>query len=168
MKPILGRIPQTAPAVALALAALLATVTPAHAQFGYGYPGFGSGGIGYGGYGNGGIGYGGYGSGGIGYGGIGYGGYGPGGLANPYGLIPSGFGVTGPAGILNPGIGYPGIGGTNPYFSFGLSPLAVQNVRFERTLQGRTAANDRVSIRGSDGVGPPAVGPVGTGAFGPR
>jgi hypothetical protein len=83
------------------------------------------------GYGGGFGGYGGFGGIGVaGYGGLGYGYGGYGGIGNVY----NSFGGAG----WNAGVGYPGIGWRNPYFSFGLSPLVVENAIFERNVLGRT------------------------------
>jgi hypothetical protein len=70
-----------------------------------------------------------------------------------------------------PGVGFPGIGWENPYFSFGLSPLAVQNAVFERTVLGRTTPPLQSSLRNTApqpvATAPPTVysGAVGTGTF---
>jgi len=150
-RPLLGRLRFTARIFAMTLAALAMTAGPSPAQFGYG---------GYGG------GYGGnYGSGfapGIGLGGFGPGygyGYGPV-LNNPYRGLPD-YAGTGLAGL-----GYPGIGGPNPYFGMGVSPLAVQNVYAERALFGRPAGQatpfDYRSIQAVPGQPRPGTGSFGT------
>jgi hypothetical protein len=183
-------------AALLALGLLILTQSPASAQFGgYGYGGgfggYGGYGGGYGGYGGGYGGYGGYGGGfggyGGGYGGYGggYGGYGGGyggfgGYGGGYGGYPllgysgyGGYGQFGPpyAAAANayglPGVGYPGIGALNPYFSFGLSPLAVENAIFERTVLGRRLPAPR-SVQSSQPTTHQTTGaPVGTGTFSP-
>ena len=166
---------RTARPWALACATLLATAAPAAAQFGYG----GYGGYGYGGYGYGGIGpgYGAVGYGGVGYGTLGYGGFGGGGYGgyggvggfgggfggyplpgqiNPYNL---GYGNTLGLGLVPPayvgtgtaGIGPVGIGGTNPLFGLGLSPLAVNNAAAEVALRRRPAANPTYYYPGYSG-----------------
>jgi hypothetical protein len=158
----------------LALGALIAHETPTFAQFGYGgmgYGGMGYGGMGYGGMGYGGMGYGGMGYGGMGYGGMGYGGYpgmGYGGIGGygGNGFVYASYGGAG----WNAGVGYPGIGWQNPYFSFGLSPLAVQNAAFERTVLGRTTPplqSSLVSAPRPVAMPAPAgpVGQVGMGTF---
>jgi hypothetical protein len=168
----------------LTLGAWIAHETTASAQFGYGgigyggYGGYGGGGYGgYGGYGGGGYGgfggyggggYGGYGGGYAGYGGLGLNGYGYGypGYYNAGGLVGAGYVGTGYAGI-----GYPGVSWLNPYFSFGLSPLAVENAVFERTVLGRTTpplqssrtAPPQPSVAPRPSV---PIGAVGTGTFG--
>ena len=153
----------------LALGAWLCHEAPASAQFGYGgmgYGGMGYGGMGYGGYG--GLGYGGFGYGGMGYGGIGYGGIGAGGYGGLgyYGGYGSNFVYPG---LALGGVGYPGISWQNPYFSFGLSPLAVQNAVFERNVLGRTTPPLQSSVRSRQPVAatPPAAnsGQVGMGTF---
>ena len=125
--------------------------------YGGGYGGYGGGyggyGGGYGGYGGG---YGGYGGGYGGYGGGfsgGYGGYG-GGFSN-YGGYPlygsinaynAGYGNTAGLGLVPPayvgtgtaGLGPIGIGGTNPLFGLGLSPLAIHNAVAEQSLLQRS------------------------------
>jgi hypothetical protein len=126
---------------------------------GYGGFGYGLGGIGYGGYGYGlgGYGYPGYGYGGNGYaspaygygglGGDGYGGYGYGSQAYGYGGL-GGYGYPGYGyGVLSglsPGgylpYGYSGPGSVNPYFSVGMTPLAVQGAVNQRDLTGRTVS----------------------------
>ena len=167
----LGRIISRARALALAFGSLLLVAAPASAQFGGGYGG------GYGGFGGGyGGGYGGYGGGyggvvggyapGLGLGGYGYGyGYGYGQILNPYRSLPE-YAGTGSAGL-----GYPGIGGPNPYFSMGLSPLAVANLQAERAFLGRTAPGataapshttfDYRSIRATPGQPRPGSGSFG-------
>ncbi len=168
----------------LSLGLLILTASPASAQYGYGgYGGYG--GFGYGGYGYGGLGYGGLGYGG--YGGLGYGGYGGfGAIAAPnyglaYGSYPlfgytgsPGYGPWGPpyAAYANAyglgGVGYPGISAKNPYFSFGLSPLAVENAVFERTVLGRGLPAPRSTPANNQGVARPRnFAPVGTGTFSP-
>jgi hypothetical protein len=139
--------------------------------YGYGLPGYGGlgssgggfggvGGLGYGGLGYGGFGYGYPGYGGFGYGYPGYGGYGYDGLG--YG----GYGYGGVSALG--GVGYPGISGLNPYFGFGLSPLAVQSAIVERNVLGRTTPAYQ-SVRSSQAVASPtALGAVGTGTFGNR
>ena len=142
-----------------------------------GYPGFGAGfgGVGYGGYPGFGGGYGGVGYGGIGYGGFattGYNGYGGvyGSLGGNYGGFPlystinaynlgynntAGLGLVPPAyvGTGTAGIGPIGIGGTNPLFGLGLSPLAIHNAVAEQSLRQRAAG-----IAGSArGVAAPAI-----------
>ncbi len=120
----------------------VAFTTTASAQIGYG--GFGGG---YGGLG--GIGYGGYGGfgavgglGGVNVGGYGgnYGGYPLYGAINGYnagygntfglGLVPPAYVGTGTAGL-----GPIGIGGINPLFGLGLSPLAIHNAVAEQGLR---------------------------------
>lgn len=164
----------------LVLGACLVHQTPASAQYlgygGMGYGGMGYGGMGYGGMGYGGLGYGGMGYGGLGYGGLGYGGFGYGGFggygfgfepgyANALGLMNAGSYQTGYSGI-----GYPGISWRNPYFSFGLSPLAVNNAIFERQVLGRTTPPLQSSLRRSAPIAAPRPtvpsGAVGTGTFG--
>ena len=144
------------------VAALLCTAGTAHAQWGYGMPGFGYGmGYGYGmpGYGYGMLGYGmGYGM-GYGYGmpGFGYGmGYGYGmpgfgyGMGYGYGMPFYGYGM---GAWGNPGLGFywgsPGFGvfgsGSplvnspylNPLFGVGMTPLGLQSYLVETNLLGR-------------------------------
>ena len=157
----LGRIISPARGLALALGALLLAAFPASAQYGGGFGGGYGGGFGggYGGYGGGyapGLGLGGYGP------GYGYG-YGP--VLDPYRALPE-YAGTGSAGL-----GYPGIGGPNPYFSMGLSPLAVANLQAERSFLGRTspgavaapshATFDYRSIRATPGQPKPGSGSFG-------
>ena len=151
----------------LVCAALLVTANPASAQFGgVGFGGYGGGG--YGGYpgfggGYGGGGYGGFGGFGGGYGGFattGYNGYGGvyGSLGGNYGGYPLyatinaynlGYGNTAGLGLVPPayvgtgtaGIGPIGIGGTNPLFGLGLSPLAIHNAVAEQSLRQRFTGN---------------------------
>jgi len=91
-------------------------------------------------------GLGGYGSGypGLGFGyGYGYPAYGP---APAYAAYP----YYGPPGFL---AGYTGPGSVNPYFSVGLSPLAVQSALGERYTLGRTGPAVRSGMtRGGMGV----------------
>ncbi len=122
--------------------------------FAGGFGGYGNyGGAGYGGYGIGG--FGGYGGGGYGgFGGIGYSGFGGGysGFGGSYGGYPLygsingyniGYGNTLGLGLVPPayvgtgtaGLGPIGIGGTNPLFGLGLSPLAIQNAVAEQSLR---------------------------------
>ncbi len=160
----------------LALGACLAVQATASAQMGFGgmgYGGMGYGGMGFGGMGYGGMGYGGMGYGGIGggYGGFGYGGYpgvGYGGIGGygGNGFVYSSYGGAG----WNAGVGYPGIGWQNPYFSFGLSPLAVENAVFERNVLGRTTPplrSSQVATPQPVATAPPAAnaGRVGMGTF---
>ena len=112
----LDRIPRAARPILLALGGLALAASSAPAQY------FGPGGFGAG----------------YGYGGFGYGvaagnpaaGYG-------YSFMP---GYVGSGGA---GVGYPGSAAGTPYFSFGLSPLAVENAVFERTVLGRTSPVSR-------------------------
>lgn len=177
------RIPRSARLLVLALGTLILPASSASAQY-FGYGGSGYGGLGYGGFGYGGIGYGyggyggygGLGYGGLGYGGIGYGGYGGIGYGG-YGYGYPGYGFAGYGagypdlyGASLGGVGYPGFGLRNPYFSAGLSPLAVENVFLERAILGRTTPAYR-SVRGYQGVSRPAnsgAAPVGTGTFSTR
>jgi hypothetical protein len=127
-----------------------------------GYSGFGGvgGGFGYGGGGYGG--FGGYGGGGYGgYGGGGYGGFGYGGFGPPYAAYSNAFGLG--------GVGYPGISALNPYFSFGLSPLAVENAAFERTVLGRglPPVRSAATTQALAPAAPRAQNPVGMGTFSP-
>ncbi len=143
-------------AAAIAFGLLLAAHVPAHAQ-GFGYGGYGGFGGGYG-QGFGGGGYGGPfgGAGGLqgSYPAFGYAGYyGLGAYSNAYGLG---------------GVGYPGIAAHNPYFGFGLSPLAVQNAAFERTVLGRGLPGSRtVPMTPAAPAARPVAAPgaVGTGTF---
>jgi hypothetical protein len=80
----------------------------------------------------------------------------------PYAAYSNAFGLG--------GVGYPGISAKNPYFSFGLSPLAVENAVFERTVLGRglPAARSTPGYQPQGVTRPPAsYGPVGTGTFSP-
>ena len=122
--------------------------------YGLGYGGYGGYGLGYGGYGLGGygLGYGGYGLGYGGYGGLGYGGYGLGGYGGygGYGGSYGGYGGYGGGyggyGLGLTGLGYSGIGWSNPLFSLGLSPLAVQTAAAERLVLGRTTPGYRYTV----------------------
>jgi hypothetical protein len=131
----LGRLRWT---LVLALAILLVSSAPAHAQFpayggggmAFGYPGWGYGGF-YGypamGYG---MGYGGMGYGGMGFGGMGYGGMGYGGTGFGYpGFEYYGFGYG------NPGFYTPGL--MNPLFGVGMTPLGAQSYLYETRVLGR-------------------------------
>ena len=123
--------------------------------YGGGYGGAGGFGGGYGGAGFGG-GYGGFGGGYGGFGGIGFGGIGGGysGFGGSYGGYPLqsslnaynlGYGNTLGIGLVPPafvgtgtaGIGPVGIGGINPLFGLGLSPLAIHNAVAEQGLRQR-------------------------------
>lgn len=142
----------------------LASPASAQFGLGYGGLGYGGYGAGYGGYGAGFGGYGGgYGLGGPGYGGYGAnyglgGSFGFGAIGYPYGAFAGyagvpfqasinaynlGYGNTVGIGLVPPayvgtgtaGIGPVGIGGTNPLFGLGLSPLAVNNAIAEQALR---------------------------------
>jgi len=129
----------------------------------YGFPGV-YGGYG-GGYGAGGYGYGGYGGGGYGgFGGVGYGGYGGsyGGypLQGSIGAYNLGFGNTLGLGLVPPayvgtgtaGLGPIGIGGINPLFGLGLSPLAIHNAVAEQSLRQNLPRNGNY-LRGYNATG---------------
>lgn len=64
-------------------------------------------------------------------------------------------------------MGYPGIGGINPFFGFGMSPLAVENALFERTILGRRTPAYRPVTGTSAAARAAATAPVGTGTFQP-
>jgi hypothetical protein len=182
MRPSTTRILRATRILLLALGAWIVHQAPASAQYlgyggygGMGYGGMGYGGMGYGGMGYGGMGYGGLGYGGMGYGGLGYGGFGMGGYGYGYpgyANVGGGFLSGGYYGVGYPGVGYPGIGWQNPYFSFGLSPLAVQNAAFERAVLGRTTPPLQSSLRPAQPAAAPPnpvnSGQVGTGTFGNR
>jgi hypothetical protein len=184
-----ARIVRATRILLLAVGALIAHQATASAQYGFGgigYGGMGYGGMGYGGMGYGGMGYGGMGYGGMGYGGMGYGGMGYGGGYGGYGGF-GGIGVAGYGGLgygyggyggignvynsfggagWNAGVGYPGIGWRNPYFSFGLSPLVVQNAIFERNVLGRTTPPLQSSLTAAPKpVAKAPAGQVGMGTF---